>query len=420
MLMGNIDVIMLTRYSENAVAAVGVSNQFINFAIIMFGFVSSGATVIIAQYLGASKREEAKKVAGIAIYCSLVFGFVVTFVFLFARDILLMPMTLYDDMVQSANTFLLWVGGFIFLQAALTTINAILRSYGFTKDTLVVTLIMNILSLIGNAIVLFGFFGFPVLGVFGVAVTTSISRGIALVLALYILYKRVGNVFAGVSITKFPVVYVKKIIAIGVPAAGENLSFSGYQVFITAVVTGISATALSTHVYTRTLGIFMFLITFSISQGGQIIIGHLMGGKEYDEIYRRCFLYTKIGVVASGLSALVFFLLSAPLLGIFTDNPEIIRLGGIIFGMFIILEMGRALNLVIISSLRAVGDVRFPAIVGICSMWGIGAFSAFVFAVVFEMGLIGIVIGAIADECFRGIVMIFRWKSKKWVTMGVE
>ena len=420
MLMGNIDVFMLTMYCENAVAAVGVSNQFINFAIVMFGFVSAGAAVVVAQYLGANKRKESKKVVGVAIYCSLAFGFVISLVFLFARDILLLPMTLYDDMVQSANTFLFWVGGFIFLQAALTTVNAMLRSYGYTKDTLLVTLIMNILGLTGNAIVLFGFFGFPVLGVSGVAIATCVSRGIALIIALYMLFKRVGNVFEGIRLANFPKEYAKKIMAIGVPAAGENLAFSGYQLFITSIVTGISAVALSTHVYTRTLGFFMVLITFSMAQGGQIIIGHLMGGKEYDEIYRRCFLYAKIGVVASGISALVFFLLSAPLLGIFTDNPEIIALGRMVFGLHIILEMGRALNIVIIGSLRAVGDVRFPVIVGIFSMWGIGALFAFIFAVVFEMGLVGIVIGAALDECVRGVIMIFRWKSRKWVSMGVE
>jgi len=412
MLMGNIDIFMLSRYSEVAVVAASIANQYIQFSIVMFGFVSSGAAVIIAQYLGAKKVDEARNVSGLAIYLGTGLGLIVSFVFFLFRQQLLGIMDLNYFEFYYAEVFLSLVGGFIFLQAALSTINAVLRSHGFTKDTLKITLFMNTLSAIGNAIVIFGLFGVPVLGLFGVAITTTISRAIALILALFLLFKHVGNPFIEIKNVKE---YIKKILKIGIPAAGENLSYSAYQMFFTSLITMMATVDMVARVYTRTLNVFMFLATFAIAQGGQIVIGKLMGEKKYDEIYKKCFQYLKMSIVSSVLIAILFFLLSDVLLGIFTNDEEVLALGRTIFALFILLEIGRAFNLILIGGLRATGDVEFPVIIGIFHMWGIGAVWGFVLGVIFEMGLVGIIIATLTEETLRGIIMLFRWRSKKWV-----
>jgi Na+-driven multidrug efflux pump len=87
--------------------------------------------------------------------------------------------------------------------------------------------------------------------------------------------------------------------------------------------------------------------------------------------------------------------------------------------VFIFLEIGRSLNIVIIGSLRAVGDVKFPMIVGIFSMWGFGAFGGFALGVWFELGVVGTIIGVALDECIRGVIMFFRWRSRVWQKKGV-
>ncbi|MCL1923946.1 MAG: MATE family efflux transporter [Defluviitaleaceae bacterium] len=416
MLMGNIDIFMLSRYSEDAVVAASIANQYIQFSIVMFGFISSGAAVIVAQYLGASKIEEARNVSGLAIYLGTAFGVIISIVFFLFRTQLLNLMELNEIELYYSEIFLRLVGGFIFLQAALSTVNAILRSYGRTKDTLKITLFMNTLSAIGNAIFIFGLFGAPILGIFGVAITTNISRAIALILALFLLFKQVGNPFVKIKNSKS---YIKKILKIGIPAAGENLSYTAYQMFFTMLITAMATVEMHARVYTRTLNVFMFLATFAIAQGGQIIIGRLMGEKKYDEIYKKCYEYLKMALIGSLITSIIFFLLSNILLGIFTQDEEVLALGRNIFALFILLEIGRAFNLILIGSLRATGDVQFPVLVGIFHMWGVGALIGFVLAVVFNMGVIGIVIATALEELFRGVIMFFRWKSKKWIKKGL-
>lgn len=421
MIMGNLDVIMLNAYSAVAVVSASIANQYIQFSIVMFGFVSSGAGVIIAQYLGAGNNKAAKNVSGISIYLSLIFGIVISLIFFLFRENLLNIMDMSNYEFYYAEVFLSVVGGFIFLQALLSIINAILRSYGKTTQTLQITLFMNVLSAVGNAVFLFGLFGAPILGVLGVAITTTISRLIALLLALYLLFKHIGNPFLGIKNSKD---YIKKILKIGIPAAGENLSYSAYQMFFTALLTHMLPLDMVTRVYTRTLNVFMFVATIAISQGSQIVIGRLMGEAKknssiYDTIYKKCFYYLKISLISSILVSTLFFVFSNELLGIFTDDLEVLALGRDIFALFIILEIGRAFNLIFIGSLRATGDVQFPVIIGIFHMWGVGAVLGFFLGYFSGMGLAGIIIATLVEEVLRGFIMLFRWRSKKWIKKGV-
>jgi len=420
MLLGNVDILMLSQYSDEAVAGVGVANQLLHMSITVFGLVSAGAAVIISQYIGAKKIEDAKRVSLVAIISALVFGLVVSTGFIVFRFPLLRLMRLEEHLIQWAGTMVLVVGGFIFIQAILFTIGAILRSHGYTRDMLIVTVMMNIFNAIGNAFVIFGLFGLPVFGVLGVAVVTAFSKFLGLAIALYLLNKRIPGIFRSISKkARFPFHYVKSILKIGVPAAGENLSFQGYQLVMISLIGTLGTIALTTKIYHRSINFFIILFTISIANGASIIIGQLMGAKEYDEIYKRCLRYLKYGVIASVIGATLLFFFHRPILGLFTDNEQIFETAIILFFLGIILEPGRAFNIVIIGALRATGDVKFPVLMGIIFQWGVGVLLGFIFGIVFGWGLVGIMIAALLDEWIRGIIMLFRWRSRVWQNMRV-
>ena len=420
MLLGNVDVFMLSQYSDEAVAGVGIANQLLNMSMTMFGFVSAGAAVIIAQYIGAKKIEDAKRVSLVAMISALVFGLAVSTGFILFRFPLLRLMRLEEHLIGWAATMVLIVGGFIFIQAILFTVGSILRSHGFTRDMLIVTVSMNIFNAIGNAVVIFGPFGLPVFGVPGVAVVTAFSKFLGLTIALYLLNKRIPGIFKSISHqAKFPFHYIKSILKIGVPAAGENLSFQGYQLVMISLIGTLGTIALTTKIYHRSINFFIILFTISIANGASIIIGQLMGAKEYDEIYKRCLRYLKYGIIASIIGPTLLFFFHRPILGLFTNNEQIFETAIILFFLGIILEPGRAFNIVIIGALRATGDVKFPVVMGIIFQWGVGVLFGFIFGIVFGWGLVGIMIAALLDEWIRGIIMLFRWRSRVWQNMSV-
>ncbi|MFD1017811.1 MATE family efflux transporter [Thalassobacillus hwangdonensis] len=418
MLMGNADTLMLSQYSDNAVAAVGVSNQILSVVIVMFGFVATGSAILVAQHLGAEEEREAGAIAVTSLSINLWFSIVLSFLlFLFSEQILNV-MDLPEELMGDAQLYMNVVGGLIFVQALIMTTGAILRSYGHTKDTMYVTIGMNIINVIANYFVIFGPLGFPVLGVQGVAFATAGSRFIGFLVLVVLLIKRSEGRLPGAAFFSYKRQHVRNLLKIGVPSAGEHLSYNTSQMAITYFIAQMGTVAITTKVYTQNLMMFVLLFSIAIGQGTQILIGHYIGAKETERAYRRCLKSLKLAIVISLLVAIVFYFSSDALLSIFTDNTSIIAQGSILLLLTIILEPGRAFNLVVINSLRAAGDVKFPVYIGILSMWGVSVTLAWFLGLHLGMGLAGVWIAFIVDEWLRGILMLWRWRSKVWVSMA--
>ncbi|KEP25001.1 MATE family efflux transporter [Bacillus zhangzhouensis] len=414
MLMGSADTLMLSQYSDNSVAAVGVSNQLLNLLIVMFSFITTGTTIVIAQLLGGNREQEATQVA----YVSLGTNFLISFVISLLMFVLAVPilhmMGLSSELMPDATVFLQIVGLLSFIQALIMTYSAILKSYGYTRDTMYVTIGMNVLNVAGNYLVIFGPFGFPVLGVTGVALSTSLARFIGLIAMILIVRRRIGLRFSMKNMFHIQRTHLKKLLKIGIPSAGEQLSYNGSQMVITLFITFMGTQALAAKVYTQNLMMFIMLFGAAISQGTQILIGRHIGAKEFDAAYRRCMKSLYWAIAISLLSSTVLSLSSTHLLAFFTSNSEIIQIASLLLLLTIILEPGRSFNMVIINSLRAAGDAKFPVYMAMISMWGIGLPIAYILGIQLELGLIGVWISFIVDEWVRGIFMYRRWRSRVW------
>ena len=415
MLMGNADTLMLSQYSDDSVAAVGVSNQILSLIIVMFGFVATGTAILVAQHLGAEENRLAGEVSIVSIAVNLVFGLLLSVALVFFSKPILLSMDLPRPLMNEASSYLKIVGGFAFIQALIMTAGAIMRSYGFTKDAMYITIGMNIINVIGNYLFIFGPLGVPVLGVEGVAISTITSRLIGFIVSLIVIWKRIPTALPLGTLFSLPMSHVKNLLRIGIPSAGEHLSYNGSQMVITYFIASIGTNALTTKVYAQNLMMFIFLFSVAISQGTQIIIGHMVGAKEFDSAYERCLKSLKIAIIISLIMAGIFSVAAEPLLRIFTSNEEIISLGKTLIYLTIILEPGRSFNLVVINALRATGDVRFPVYMGILSMWGVSVTLSYILGIWFGLGLVGIWISFIADEWLRGIIMLKRWRSKVWI-----
>ncbi len=418
MLMGNADTLMLSQYSDESVAAVGVSNQILSLIIVMFGFVATGTAILVAQHLGANEKKTAGEVSLASLAVNLLFGLLLSLSLAIFNKPILKLMDLPESLINEASSYLVIVGGFAFIQALIMTAGAIMRSYSFTRDVMYITIGMNILNVIGNYLFIFGPLGIPVLGVEGVAISTAVSRILGLLAGIIVLLKRIPNALPFKRLFKLPHVHVKNLLKIGVPSAGEQLSYNGSQMVITYFIAVLGTEALTTKVYAQNLMMFIFLFSVAISQGTQIIIGHMVGARKYEDAYHRCIKSLKISIIISWIMAIIFSFAAEPLLRIFTNNTEIIELGKTLIYLTIILEPGRSFNLVVINALRATGDVKFPVYMGILSMWGVSVTISYVLGIWAGLGLVGIWISFIADEWLRGMIMLKRWQSKAWIQKG--
>jgi putative MATE family efflux protein len=415
-LLGSMDIFMLGKYSDNAVAAVGVVNQLMNMLNLLFGVISTGTMILCAQYLGAKNgKGKIIQLSGVSIGFNTLIGIILSIIMVVFGTAILRFMNISEELMLYSKQYLHFVGGFIFTQAILSTFTAIIRSHGFTKICMYVTLGMNILNVILNYVLIYGNFGAPSLGVVGSAISTTTSRILGVLILGYFLFKNILNGFSLKYFKTFPFDELKKILGIGLPSAGEQLSYDISQIVITMILTLISIEAMTTKAYISNVVLFANLFSISIAQGTSILVGHLIGEGKEDTCYKLCFSSLKKGLLITAFIAFSFALLGKHIFGLFTTNTEIITLGSTLLIIDAILEPGRVFNLVIISSLKAAGDVKFPVYIGIVSMWFFGVIIGYLLGITMHMGVVGIWIGFTLDEWIRAILVFFRWKNKKWV-----
>ena len=180
---------------------------------------------------------------------------------------------------------------------------------------------------------------------------------------------------------------------LGIPSAGEHMSYSLSQVVITYFINMISNEALATRTYIVNIVMFTYIFALSMAQGGAILIGHLVGMNKIKAAYTIGKRVMRLGVAISVTLNLLTAIFGPHILSMLRSDPWIISTGATILWIEIVLEHGRALNFFGVNALRSAGDIYFPVILGIIAMWAIFAL----------------------DENIRGLVFVHRWNSFRWV-----
>ena len=407
--LGYVDTIMLSNYNETAVGAIGNANQVLGFLTLAFNIISSATGIIVSQYLGAGKKEKMNMIYTVALSFNLVLSIVISFVvFIFSRN-LLEAMQVPAAMLDESDMYMQIVGGTIFTQALINAFNSIFASNGKTVFGMIIGLGMNIINICGNALLLYGPLQVLGLGASGAAVSTCASRVIAVIASVIYFYTVIKGKFSLKYLRPFPYDVLKSLLKLGIPTAGENISYDCSQLFLQAFINTMGIVAINAKIYANMLSMFTYMIALAAANATQIIVGHSVGAHDYDFAYRRVLKTLRFGMIISISVAIVNWLISPFTLGLFTGDKAVIALF-----IAIILEFGRTTNLVIINSMKAAGDVKFPTALAIFSMWLLSVGLGWLLGIYFGMGLTGIWIAMAADEIFRGVVVFIRWIKGGW------
>ncbi|MGO3732861.1 MAG: MATE family efflux transporter [Vagococcus sp.] len=412
--IGNVNVWMISDYSEPAVAAVGAANQLLNLSVFIYGFITVGAQIIIAQLIGAKKEHDIPTVITTALIGSFGLGLAISFIFMSFPAQLLYFMNLPTDIVEIGVTYIQIYGASLFITSINAAIIATLRSHGKTQAALIIPTVALLFALIGNYFALYGPFGLPHLGVSGLAISAVFSNFIAMVCAFFILNKHIHFNVLTLSFKDFSVPMLKRILTLGLPSSGENLSYTASQVVVTMIVASLGQDMLIAKSYVTAITQFVYLIAASLSQGNQIIIGRNIGAKEYGKAYERGKRTVIISIGITAIFSIITWLAIEPIMHVFTYNQDIIHIAKIVFFVDIFLETGRAINMTMVGSLNASGDVKFPLFCSLIVLWVISLPFSYVLAIPVQLGLVGVWLAYAIDEGLRGLLMIRRWNSGIW------
>lgn len=418
MSLGAMDTFMLSRHSDASVAAVGLANQVISFTFIIFEVINLGTSVLCSQYLGAGMRDRMITVTGMSLVVNLLFGVVVSLALFFFATPIMSALGLEGELLPIGAEYMRIVGIAAFVQALSMTLSAVLRSNDKAYYPMLVVLVVNILNICGNYILIFGKFGAPALGANGAAITTAVARTVAMVILFIIVFRTTVPSFPWHIFRKWPGHEFRNLMKIGLPAAGEQMSYSCSQLVIAFFITGLGMEALATRTYCANVIMYVYLFCIAISHGGAIVIGHLVGAARWNGAFVMGKYVMKIATLLTLSFSIILALLGKDIMSALTHNPEIIALGVTIFWIDVVLEIGRPINIFAVNALQAAGDVNFPFYVGVIVMWLVAVLAGWYFGVIAGFGILGMWWMFALDENIRGVIFLWRWFSKKWMFKG--
>ena len=410
MLTGAVDTLMLSSVGDQAVGAVGTANTYISVFIIMFSIISSGVMAVMTQYIGASRPGVARQAMTLGLLFNSSVGAVLTILLTFGAGLILNTVGIAAMLMEDAKIYMQVVGLFCICNALCPIFSGFLRSFGHASPTLWATVTANLVNLALNALFLYGFHW----GVWGVALATGISR-LTNLLWLVIATSRRIRVAKDPNPPKNRFL-LGQIIKVGLPAAMET---SLYNLAITLVIrflnqmddTGMQATARS---YAMQITNFSYSAGAALAHANAILAGWRIGAGKLEECSRGTRKAALIGVLIGAGSATAFALVGEPLVGLFTDDPEMIRLVSILLSIDIALEVGRVLNLVYGTALKTSGDAVFPMVVAVVFAFLCAAGGTWFFGIHLGWLAVGAYIAMALDECVRAVCMVTRWHSGKW------
>lgn len=414
-LAGAVDTLMLSSQGDQAVGAIGTANTYISVFVIMFSIISSGMVAVMTQYIGANRPGVARQALRLGLWCNLSAGVVISGILVFGAETILKTMGIARQLLPGATVYLRTVGAFCICNALIPIFSSYLRSFGHTAPTLRSTLTANVVNVVLNAVFLFGFRW----GVFGVALATGISRLVNLVWVCIAARRRIQPVFEAEPPKNREI--LGKIVRIGFPAAMETIL---YNLAITIVIsllngmdeTGMQATA---RAYAQQIANFSFCAGAALAQANAIMVGWRIGAGELDACDRDTRRAARIGIALGVAAAGIFALCSRPLLGLFTDDPAMVRLVGMLLVVDILLEIGRMSNLVYGFALKTSGDALYPMVIAVVFAFLCAAGGTWLFGVRLGWLAVGAYAAMALDECVRAIFMYLRWRRGAWRKAGL-
>jgi len=415
MLIGTVDTFMVSHVSDGAVAALGVANQVIIFFLVAFNFIGIGTSVVITHHLGARDRRGADRTAASSIAVNTWLGAAFSASVYFLAFPMLRLMQLPGGLMDYALPFLTLMGGTLFMESMSISIAAVLRAHGRTRDTMLVTIGQNVLNVLGNWVTLYGVLGCPRLGVLGVALSGVFSRLVSCAAFWMLLGHHTSLRLRAADFVAISWKRVRRVLRIGLPAAGEQMCYWTAFLLVTTFVARLGSDSLAIQSYALQIQRFAMLFSFSIGLGTEILIGHLVGAGMFEEAYHKLLRSLRTGLIIVTCVMLVVAALAPALVGFFSRNAAIVAGGTVLLRLAIVLEPGRVFNVVVISSLRATGDVFSPIQMAVLSMWCVWVPLAWLLGLKLGLGLVGVWIAMITDEWLRGIMMYYRWKRRRWL-----
>lgn len=419
MLVGIADTFVVSFVGEAAVSGVSLVNMFNTIFIYLFTALASGGAVIISQCIGCEDQKNTVKSSSQLLMFSTVFSIIIAIITLiFNRPLLTLLFGKVENSVMEACVTYLRISAYSYPALAIYNAGAALyRSIGKTSTTMYISLISNVINVIGNLI---GVFVLDA-GVAGVAYPSLIARTFSAVAITVLCFSK--SRFAHYSkewILKWDRPMLKRILNIAIPNGIENGIFQLVKVALSSVVALFGTYQIAANGIAQSIWSLAALIGSAMGPVFITVIGQCMGANQLEEADYYFYKLMKLTLVLSIIWNVLVFIITPIFMQFYQVSEETRQL------VIILVFIHNVFNTVafpfsgpLSNGLRAAGDVKYTMVVSIASTVLGRLIFSLIFAIGLNLGVIGIALAMCLDWSMRGIIFYIRFRSKKWTKFKV-
>lgn len=419
MLVGMGDTLVVSYVGESAVSGVSLVNQFNTIFIFLFTALASGGAVVISQYIGGNEKKKAGASASQLLLFSIGFSVIIMlFVLIGNKWLLHLLFGKVEDSVMNACVTYLRISAYSYPALAIYNAGAaVYRSLGKTDVTMYLSIISNIINVVGNVTGVFILHA----GVSGVAYPSLIARSFSAIVITVLCFRKKNEVFYQKEwICKWDKITMSKILKIAIPNGVENGIFQLVKVALSSIVALFGTYQIAANGVSQSIWSLAALAATSMGPVFITVIGQCMGNgdtKAADYYFKKL---SKITLALSSVWNLLIFLLTPLFMQAYALNSETKQL---VIWLVLIHNLFNAIAYpfsgALSNGLRAAGDVKFTMYISILSTIVVRFFLSYLFGIIFDMGVIGIAIAMACDWVARAIIFILRQRSGKWKNFQV-
>ncbi len=414
-IMGTADTMMVSNVSSAAISAVSLVDSINILVIQAFSALAAGGAIVCAQYIGQQNQERANESARQVLFIITLISIVVSAICLgFKKPLLrLIFGSVEADVMRASEIYFFYTAlSFPFI-ALYDAAASIFRAQDNTKGPMTISMISNIMNIVGNAIMIWGFH----MGVAGAAIATLISRIFcALVVLIQLRRDRQPIVVRDYLKIRPDWPMIGRILGIGIPSGVENSMFQLGKLAIQSTVSTLGTVAIAAQAMTNILENLNGIAGIGVGVGLMTIVGQCMGANRKDEAVYYIKKLSVIAEVTIIVSCLLVFILTRPvtMLG-GMEKTSADMCWHMVMWITIVKPIMWVSAFVPAYGLRAAGDVKFSMISSCAVMW----LCRFCLSVLLIRGLgfgpMGVWIGMFADWTVRAVLFTWRFHSRKWL-----
>ncbi len=412
--VGLADSIMVASVGESAVSAVSLVDSINILLINVFAALATGGAVVAGQYLGENRDDKAIKAGEqLIVFVSFISLAIMAIIYL-GRDFILNVVfgAIEQDVENYARTYMMIVFASIPFIALYNSGAALFRAMGNSKITLKVSLIMNGINVVGNAILIYGF----KMGVEGVAIPTLISRLVAAFIIIILLRNPELKIHIdNYSNYRYNSSMVSKILKIGIPNGVENSMFQMGKIMVLSVVSTFGTAAITANAVSSSITQFQFLPGTAIGLGMVTVVSHCVGARDYKQARYYTKLLLKYTYIAEVVINIIIFIAMPFILRAYNLSAETAAMARkiiLFYGINVCIVWPLAFALP--NTLRASNDVKYAMTVSILSMWFVRVGFGIILAKHMGVGMFGVWVSMICDWYVRMIFFVKRYRGDKW------